>query len=160
MLGFEGTCSVHIDRRKNDTECKGHYAGAIGRSLDPSLDIVTQMRGWMRITGLHVRKDCPKREQPAARCSCPPLFPNTHCAKGGVTVVTDRSASRQQASVWIRWAVTQAGSKSQRFSGISARKGDRAVIIDPHSLSAKSVRPAAIRYIPPRLVGYNAQQGR
>ena len=43
---------------------------------------------------LYVRKDCPKREQPAARCSCPPLFPNTRCAKGGVTVVTDRPASR------------------------------------------------------------------
>ena len=30
--GFEGTCPVHIrvDRRKNDTQCKGHYP-AFGR---------------------------------------------------------------------------------------------------------------------------------
>ena len=47
--GFEGTCSEHIERRKNDTERKGHYP-ALGRSMDPSLDIVTQLREWMRIT--------------------------------------------------------------------------------------------------------------
>ena len=40
----------------------------------------------------------------------------------GVTVVTNRPCSRQQASDWIRWAVAQAGGDSERFSGISARK--------------------------------------
>ena len=29
--GFEGTCSVHINWRKNDTQRKGHYP-ALGRS--------------------------------------------------------------------------------------------------------------------------------
>ena len=71
------------------------------------------------VTGLYVRKDCPKRARPAARCSCPPLFPSTRCAKGGVTVATDRPPSRQQASDWIRWPVTQVGGESHRFSGIS-----------------------------------------
>ena len=37
--GFEGTCSVHVDRRKKDTVRKGHYP-ALGRSKDPALDIV------------------------------------------------------------------------------------------------------------------------
>ncbi len=41
--GFEGTCSVHIDRRKTDTVRKGHYS-ALGRSRDPALDIVAQFR--------------------------------------------------------------------------------------------------------------------
>ena len=27
--GFEGTCSVHIDRRKNDTVRKGHYPALV-----------------------------------------------------------------------------------------------------------------------------------
>ena len=40
---FDGTCSVHIDRRKNETERKGHYP-AFGRSQDPELDIVVQLR--------------------------------------------------------------------------------------------------------------------
>ena len=35
--GFEGTCSVHIDRRKNDTQCKGHYpAHSAGRATRSS----------------------------------------------------------------------------------------------------------------------------
>ncbi len=41
--GVEGTCLVHIDRRKNDTVRKGHYP-ALGRSKDPALDIVVQLR--------------------------------------------------------------------------------------------------------------------
>jgi hypothetical protein len=51
------------------------------------------------------------------------LFQLTRCAQGSVTVVTDRPCSCEQASDWIRWAVSQAGGDSTRFSGISARKG-------------------------------------
>ena len=72
-----------------------------------------------------------KRTRPAARCEvCPPLFPLTRCAQGGVTVATDRPCSRQQASDWIRLAVAQAGSDSTRFSGISARKGGISAAIE------------------------------
>ncbi len=53
VSGFEGTCSVHIDRRKNDTVRKGHYP-AFGHSRDPALDIVAQLRTWLRVTGLAV----------------------------------------------------------------------------------------------------------
>jgi hypothetical protein len=60
----------------------------------------------------------------------PPLFPLTRCAPGGVTVATDRPCSRQQASDWIRWAVSQAGGDSSRFSGISARKGGISTAIE------------------------------
>ena len=128
--GFEGTCSVHIDRRKNDTVRKGHYP-ALGRSKDPALDIVAQLRTWLRVAGLAVHRSCAKRARPAARCEvCPPLFPLTRCAPGGVTVATDRPCSRQQASDWIRWAVAQAGGDSTRFSGISARKGGISVAIE------------------------------
>jgi hypothetical protein len=128
--GFEGTCSVHTDRRKNDTVRKGHYP-ALGRSKDPALDIVAQLRTWLRVAGLAVHSACAKRARPAARCPvCPPLFPLTRCAPGGVTVATDRPCSRQQASDWIRWAVSQAGGDSSRFSGISARKGGISTAIE------------------------------
>jgi hypothetical protein len=71
-----------------------------------------------------MHRACAKRARPAARCPvCPPLFPLTRCAQGGVTVVTDRPCSRQQASDWIRWAVSQAGGDSNCFSGISVWKG-------------------------------------
>ena len=128
--GFEGTCSVHIDRRKNDTQRKGHYP-AFGRSRDPELDVVVQLMRWMRATGLAVHPDCAKRARPAARCEvCPPLFPLTRCAQGGATVATSRPCSRQQASDWIRWAVKQSGGDSARFSGISARKGGISAAIE------------------------------
>jgi len=130
MPGFEGTCSVHIDRRKNDTVWKGHYP-ALGRSKDPALDIVVQLRTWLGVAGLAVHRSCAKRSWPAARCEvCPPLFPLTMCAPGGVTVATGQPCSRQQASDWIRWAVAQAGGDSSRFSGISARKGGISAAIE------------------------------
>jgi hypothetical protein len=128
--GFEGTCSVHINRRKNDTQRKGHYP-AFGRSRDPELDVVAQLRHWMVFAGLEVHPDCAKRVRPAAACElCPPLFPLSRCAKGGVTVATRQPCSRQKASDWIRWAVKQAGGDSSRFSGISARKGGISTAIE------------------------------
>ena len=78
--------------------------------------------------------------------SVPPLFPITRCAQGGVTVVTDRPCSRQQASDWIRWAVKQAGGDSARFSGISARKGGISVALDAGV-------PEAILYLQSALPG-------
>ena len=72
--GFEGTRSVHIGQRKNDAERKGHYP-AVGRARDPSLDIVSQLRVWMRTAGLVVHPTCQKL-RPAAICTvCPLLFP-------------------------------------------------------------------------------------
>jgi hypothetical protein len=60
---FEEKCSVHINRRKNDTQRKGHYP-AFGRS-----------------------QDCAKRARPEAACElCPPLFLLSRCAKCGVSV--------------------------------------------------------------------------
>ena len=113
--GFEGTCSVHIDLWKNDTQSKGHYP-AFGRSRDAVLDVVVQLLQWMRATGLVVHPDCAKRARPAARCEvCPQLFQLTRCTQGGITVVTSRPCSRQQASDWIRWAVKQSGGDSPEF---------------------------------------------
>jgi hypothetical protein len=87
----------------------------------------------MELAGLAVHPSCSKRTRPAAACELvPPLFPLSHCAKGGVTVATRRRCSRQQASDWpgIRWAVKEAGGDSSRFSGISARKGGISTAID------------------------------
>ncbi len=78
-----------------------------------------------------MHRACAKRVWPAARCPvCPPLFPLTRCAQGGVTLVTDRQCSRQQASDWFRWAVSQAGGDSNLSSGISAREGGISTAIE------------------------------
>jgi hypothetical protein len=75
VSGLEGTCSVHINRRKNDTQRKGHYP-ALGRSRDQELDVVAQLRRWMELAGLAVHPLCANRARPAAACElCPPLLP-------------------------------------------------------------------------------------
>ena len=50
---------MHIDRRRNDTVRKGHYP-AFGRSKGPALDIVLQLRTWLRIAGLVVHPIGPR----------------------------------------------------------------------------------------------------
>jgi hypothetical protein len=122
---FEGTCTVHLNRGKNDTQRKGHFPTFCQcRSQDPVLDVVVQLRYWLELAGLAVHPSCARQTRPAAACElCLPLFPLTNCAKGWVTVATRRPCTQQQASNWIRWAVKQAGSDSSRFSDISARKG-------------------------------------
>jgi hypothetical protein len=63
-------------------------------------------------------------EAGAAACElCPPLFPLTHCAKGGTTAGTRLPFTWQQASDWIRWAVKQARGNSSRFSASRRAKG-------------------------------------
>ena len=128
--GYEGTCAVHVGVRKNDSERKGHHP-ALGRSVDPELDIVQQLKAWMRWMGLRVHRDCPKRRRPAARCPlCPPLFPNTINGPGGLRRATDQPCCPQRASSDIKKAVSAAGGCASRFSGISARKGGISTAIE------------------------------
>ena len=65
--GNEGTCAVHVNKRKNDRVRRGHHP-AFGRSEDPELDIVHQLRVWMEVLDLAVHPRCRKRREPAARC--------------------------------------------------------------------------------------------
>ena len=128
--GYEGTCAVHVTNRKNDAERKGHHP-AVGRSRDPELDIVRQLRTWMRWMRLFVHPGCQKRHRPAARCPvCPPLFPTTLNGPGGVRRATTTPCSPQRASADIRRAVVSVGCCSERFSGISARKGGISTAIE------------------------------
>lgn len=72
--GFQGTAAIHVAKRKNDCERKGHHP-AVGRARDPALDILHQLRFWMAEHGLRVSPLCQKGQNPAARCMhCPPLF--------------------------------------------------------------------------------------
>jgi len=121
--GFEGSCAVHVALRKNDSVRKGHLPG-IGRSQDPELDLVWQLRVWLRQMQLDPRPGCTKRAMPAARCPvCPPLFPSTIKGPGYATVSSGRPMSAQQVGQAIRSSVAHAGCDPERFSGISARKG-------------------------------------
>jgi hypothetical protein len=124
---------VHIYRRKNDTVRKGHYP-ALGRSTDPSLDIVVQLRTWLRVAGLAVHASGLRQAGVAggALPSLPPVVP-AHEVRAGrrhVDHIMDRQCSRQQASDWFSWAASQAGGDSDLSSGISAREGGISTAIE------------------------------
>jgi len=128
--GYEGTCAVHIPNRKNDAERKGHWP-VLGRSADPSADLVAQLQTWLRLMDLRVHLECDKRRHPAARCLlCPPLFPRTTRGAGNKVVSSGRPCSRQMISDDIRAAVAAAGACPHRFSGVSARKGGISTAIE------------------------------
>ena len=128
--GYEGTCGIFVAYRKNDSERRGHIPG-LGRARDPALDVVSQLRTWMRQRNLVVRAGCTKRARPAARCpSCWPLFSRTITAAGGAVVATERALSAQMVGDAIRRSAEAAGCDARRFSGVSARKGGLSTAIE------------------------------
>jgi hypothetical protein len=86
---------------------------AFGRSQDPELDAVAQLRRWLELAGLAVHPSCAREGR-----------------RGAELARRRRPCTRQKASDWIRWVVMQAGGDSSRFSGISARKGDTSTAIE------------------------------
>ena len=152
--GFDGSCAVHVAKRKNDAVRKGHLPG-LGRSVDPELDIVWQLRLWLADMRLEQREGCSKQARPAARCPvCPPLFPKTRRGPGRVTMASEDRMSRQMVSDAIRNAVASVGCTGARFSGISARKGCLSTAIQAgveevvlHLQSGRGPERAARRYM-------------
>jgi hypothetical protein len=82
--GFEGTCSVHINRRKNDTQRKGHYP-ALGRSWDPELDVAAQL--------------CRARAGGAVRRSETFIIPIASCLQG--TILAPTPARLPRPAAWL-----------------------------------------------------------
>ncbi len=55
--GFHGPAAIHVAKRKNYCERKGHRP-AVGRAIDPAIDILHQLRFWMTTHGLQVSRHC------------------------------------------------------------------------------------------------------
>ena len=123
ILGFEGTAAVHVGRRKNDCERKGHHP-AIGRSRNPLLDLVFQLQVWLAQNGLAISAQCRKRANPEARClHCLPLFSRLENGPRCTPIVSSRPISASMFGDALRRALGACGADMSRFSGISARKG-------------------------------------
>ncbi len=121
--GFLGTLVVHISRCKNDCERKGHHP-AVGRALDPDLDLVHQLKVWLRNHGLRVSSLCQKSANPAFPCPHrPPLFSRLGNEPACLPTPTLVPLSPQMFGDALRRVVAACGADIQRFSGISACKG-------------------------------------
>ena len=119
--GYEGTLALHVVKRKNDSERKGHYP-AVGRSARPDLDLVHQLRVWLRVLGIEAHPLCASRA--GVQChTCPPVFPRL--APGSCS--TACASATPMSSQMVRDAVRRMAARCQgdpsHFSGISARKG-------------------------------------
>ena len=121
--GFRGTLAVHVGRRKNDCERKGHHP-AVGRSRDRQLDLVFQLRRWLARNYITISPFCQKRVTPAARCvHCKPVFSRLINGPGARPMVSELPLSPAMFSDALRRTLVACGADASRFSGISARKG-------------------------------------
>ncbi len=102
--GFEGTCSVHLNRRKNVTQRKGHYPPLAARGIRSWTWRHSCAAGWSS-RGLQCIRHARERERRRAELAC-----------------RRRPCTRQKASDRCCLAVMQAGGDSSLFSGTSARR--------------------------------------
>ena len=118
-----GTLVLNVMFRKNDQQRKGHHP-RLGRSVDPALDVVHQLRTYMRAAGLEQDTRCPKRRTAHARCRlCPPLFPRARRGAGGRWELDRVASSPSSFSEMIPKALAQVGVDASGFSGVCARRG-------------------------------------
>ena len=118
---YEGTLAVHVVKRKNDSERRGHYP-AVGRSSNPDLDLVHQLRVWLRFLGIEQHPLCSSRA--GVQChTCPPIFPCLTNGPGSVCSASPRPMSGQMVRDAVRRMAALCQGNPKHFSGISARKG-------------------------------------
>ena len=149
---YEGCCTLNIKKMKNDQLRKG-CRKRFGRSKDPDLDVVDQLKAWVREVGLEPRPGCAKRQNPSEGCRvCPPLFPRSLPGKSGFDL--SRLPPNECVSASIVRAVGLVGVDTAFFSGICARKGGLSTAIEngvPEEIvwmqSGHANNPAARRYV-------------
>ena len=148
---YRGAGTLNVKKAKNDQHrhgCRKRY----GRSKDPELDLVDQLKAFMQQVGLEPRRGCRKRQNPSEGCRvCPPLLPRS--LPDGSFDLT-RLPSPEYISAMIMRAVALVGIDTQFFSGICARKGGLSTAIEngvPEEIvwmqSGHANSPAARRYV-------------
>jgi hypothetical protein len=119
-------------KRKNDQQRKGYHP-RLGRSEDPALDVVHQLKVYLDAAGLGLGYQCRKRQTPHACCKvCPPLFPRSRRAAGGGWELCDIVSSPSGFSDMIPLALKQIGMDASGFSGVCARRGGITTAIEAH----------------------------
>jgi hypothetical protein len=125
---WKGGAAINVKVRKNDQFRHGHQP-RIGAASDRRLDLVRQLRAFMRAVGNLPKPGCTKSLNPQARCQfCPPLFPRS--VDHGRVFDFSRPPSAEDASAMIVRGLNHVGYDTSLFSGISARKGGLSTAIE------------------------------
>ena len=128
--GYKGTAAFNIKKKKNDSGRRGQLA-AVGKSKNPDLDLVQQLKHWIFSMGLSPHPLCQKRSYPSRHCSfCPPLFPVLQKGARNSILATFQHCSPQQISDGVKSVCTHFGANPAYFSGISTRKGGITIAIE------------------------------
>jgi hypothetical protein len=122
--GFQGTCSVHRDRRKNDTVRKGHYPASAARGTLRSTSWCSFGRGCWSQGWLSTRPAPSRPDQRHAVLYAPSCSQSRGERRAESRCSRTSHAPASRRLDWNQWAVSQAGGDSARFSVISAKKGD------------------------------------
>ena len=118
-----GTAALNVLRRKNDQIRKGHHP-RLGRAEDSALDVVHQLKAYLKAAGLARHGRCSKGRSPHARCDfCPPLFPRAVRVAGGGWTLHGEESSASAFSDMIPRALERVGVDASGFSGVCARRG-------------------------------------
>jgi integrase len=119
--GYDGTLALHIVKRKNDSQRRGHYP-AVGRAANPELDLVFQLRVWLRVLGLSRSPLCSSRA--GVQCpSCPPVFPRLAPGAHPAYTANSQPMSGSMVRDAVRRMAALCDGNPRNFSGISTRKG-------------------------------------
>ena len=148
---FAGGGTLNIKKMKNDQHrrgCRKRY----GRSRDPELDVVDQLKAFILQAGLEPRRGCRKRKNPSEGCRvCPPLLPRS-LSDGSFDLL--RLPTTNHISAMVVRAAGLVGVDTRFFSGICARKGGLSTAIEygvPEEIvwmqSGHANSPAARRYV-------------
>ena len=125
---FKGGAAVNVKVRKNDQFRHGHQA-RVGVARNPKLDLIRQLRAFMRWAGNGPRPGCTKWKQTHLPCPvCPPLFPRS--VKGGTAFDLTRHPTSEEVSAMVVRGLGHVGYDTSLFSGISARRGGLSTAIE------------------------------
>ena len=120
-LGYDGTLALRIVKHKNDSERKGHCP-AVGRPINPDLDLVHQLRTWMRYNDIEVHSHC--TASPGAQCKhCPPPVSKLAIGPLASHITSTDPMSAQTVRHCVRRMAALCNGNPKNYSGISAHKG-------------------------------------
>ena len=133
LVAYQGTCAVHVRKRKNDQAAKGLYP-RIGKTRESDLDVVFRLRNYLSHAALAVHAACDRAIHPAlkaARCrACSPVFPRSAQQRvpGSqparfATILTTDAGNTNMVSQAIRSSMERLGANGLWYTGKAGRKG-------------------------------------
>ena len=118
---YHHTMALNLLRTKNDQFRKGHFP-RIGKAHNPALDVITQLKSYLRRANLHISAKCTKLSKPGATCkACPYVFSKT--SRNSPHQITGIKAYPKLIVQFVTRSLRHINIDTKRITGVSLRKG-------------------------------------